>query len=156
MFQSGKAEAEAMAAPADAPRLLSLTARVVSAFVANNPIKSEQLAEIITAVHGALSGNAPVAGLPVPLTFRRAVGLRRSLCSREQIISMIDGKPYSTLKEHLTRHGLSPEEYRRRYRLPKDYPMVAPAHSALRRAIAIRTGLPDIRRSGNAKAAPRR
>ncbi len=65
-----------------------------------------------------------------------AVGARKSLASKDHIISMIDGKPYKTLRRHLSGHGLTPEQYRERYNLKADYPMVAETYSAARREMA--------------------
>lgn len=73
--------------------------------------------------------------------FEAAVSIRKSLASPERIISMIDGKPYMSLARHLKVHGLTPDEYRARYGLRSDYPMVAPAYSAARRAMALKIGL---------------
>lgn len=73
--------------------------------------------------------------------FTPAVSARKSLASKDHILSMIDGKPYKTLRRHLSTHGLSPEEYRRRYNLKPDYPMVAENYSAVRRAMAHKIGL---------------
>lgn len=73
--------------------------------------------------------------------FSPAVTARKSLASKDHIISMIDGKPYRTLTRHLRTNGLTPDEYRARYRLKKDYPMVAPAYSEARRAMAKSLGL---------------
>lgn len=70
-----------------------------------------------------------------------AVSVRKSLASRDHIISLIDGKPYRTLRRHLTGHGLTPDEYRQRYGLKRDYPMVAPAYSEARSATAKAIGL---------------
>ena len=70
-----------------------------------------------------------------------AVSARKSLASRDHIISMIDGKPYRTLRRHLTTHGLTPDEYRQRYGLKSDYPMVAPSYSESRSAMAKTIGL---------------
>lgn len=70
-----------------------------------------------------------------------AVSVRKSLASKDHIISMIDGKPYRTLRRHLSTHGLTPEEYRERYNLRADYPMVAPSYSEARRAMAHKIGL---------------
>ena len=74
-------------------------------------------------------------------SFTPAVSVRKSLASKDHIISMIDGKPYKALRRHLTGHGLTPEEYRRRYNLKADYPMVAETYSAARRAMAQKIGL---------------
>lgn len=73
--------------------------------------------------------------------FTPAVTTRRSLSSPDYIISMIDGKPYKTLRRHLSKRGLTPEQYRERYGLKADYPMVAPAYSATRREMAKKIGL---------------
>lgn len=73
--------------------------------------------------------------------FVPAVSVRKSLGSRDHIISMIDGKPYKTLRRHLSTHGLTPEQYRERYNLKADYPMVAPNYSEARRAMAKKIGL---------------
>lgn len=76
-----------------------------------------------------------------PEQFTPAVSVRKSLASPEHIISLIDGKPYRSLKRHLSAHGLTPNEYRQRYGLKADYPMVAPAYSESRRETAKRIGL---------------
>ena len=73
--------------------------------------------------------------------FTPAVSVRKSLASKDHIISMIDGKPYKTLRRHLSTHGLTPDEYRSRYNLKLDYPMVAENYSAARRAMAHKIGL---------------
>lgn len=73
--------------------------------------------------------------------YEPAVSIRKSLASRDRIISMIDGKPYMSLARHLKVHGLTPDEYRERYGLRPDYPMVAPAYSEARRAMALKIGL---------------
>lgn len=73
--------------------------------------------------------------------FTPAVSVRKSLASKDHIISMIDGKPYRALRRHLSTHGLTPEEYRARYNLKPDYPMVAESYSAQRREMAKKIGL---------------
>ena len=70
-----------------------------------------------------------------------AVSARKSLASPDHIISMIDGKPYKTLRRHLTTNGLTPEQYRERFNLKADYPMVAATYSEARRAMAKSIGL---------------
>lgn len=70
-----------------------------------------------------------------------AVSVRKSLASRDHIISLIDGKPYRTLRRHLSTHGLTPDDYRQRYGLRADYPMVAPSYSESRSAMAKTIGL---------------
>lgn len=73
--------------------------------------------------------------------FTPAVSVRKSLASPEHIISMIDGRPYKALRRHLSSNGLTPDDYRQRYGLRADYPMVAPAYSESRSAMAKTTGL---------------
>lgn len=85
--------------------------------------------------------------------FEPAVTARKSLASKDHIISMIDGKPYKTLRRHLSTNGLTPEEYRARYNLKSDYPMVAPSYSESRRAMAKKIGLGRKPGSGRKKAA---
>jgi predicted transcriptional regulator len=108
-----------------------------------------QFLQSIHATLDRLSGDAtdlPNAGSPATSTARDqehvpAVTVRKSLASPERIISMIDGKPYTTLKRHLSRHGLTPAQYRERYGLKDDYPMTAPAYAERRRQIAQKIGL---------------
>jgi predicted transcriptional regulator len=88
---------------------------------------------------GGSSAEAPAEEAVAQYT--PAVTARKSLASRDHIISMIDGKPYKTLRRHLTTNGLTPEEYRARYNLKADYPMVAEAYSEARRTMAKSIGL---------------
>ena len=86
-----------------------------------------------------------------------AVTVRRSLASKDHIISLIDGKPYKALRRHLTTHGLTPDEYRARYNLRPDYPMVAQSYSEQRREMAKKIGLgrkPDQKAAAGAGSAP--
>lgn len=123
--------------------LTQLTVELLSAFVANNNVRSDDLPALIASTHTALSGlSAPGQGEPEPVEQHQpAVTARKSLANRDFIISLIDGKPYKSLKRHLTGHGLNPEEYRSRYNLPSSYPMVAPGYSDARREVAKRLGL---------------
>ena len=98
------------------------------------------LAAMAAAV-GSLSATVETAEQDMAPVYAGAVTARKSLSSPDQIISMIDGKPYSSLKRHLAKLGLTPDEYRRRYGLKADYPMVAPGYSERRRVIAMETGL---------------
>ncbi len=127
-------------AEAEKPDLTTLTVQLLSAYVSNNMVPSAELAGLIQSTRTALSGDIVPAEPAVP-EFAPAVTARKSLASRDHILSMIDGKPYKTLKRHLSTHGLSPAEYRGRYKLPKDYPMVALGYSEQRREVAKRLGL---------------
>jgi predicted transcriptional regulator len=131
-------------AEAEQRDLTTLTVELLSAYVAKNEVKSDDLAALIKTTHGALAeidAPAPAPAAPAEPEYPPAVSVRKSLASREHLISMIDGKPYKTLKRHASRHGLTPAEYRQRYNLPADYPMVAPAYSEQRRGVAARLGL---------------
>lgn len=141
------------------PDLTALTVNLLSSFVSNNTVRVDELPKLISDTHSALAALAPAsatAPTPAPAEkapaerFEPAVTVRRSLASREHIISLIDGKPYKTLRRHLTARGLTPEQYRARYKLPADYPMVAPAYSEARRETAKRLGLGRKRAAGTA------
>jgi predicted transcriptional regulator len=122
--------------------LTTLTVDLLSAYFANNTIESAELAGLIKTTHDALKAlNAPPAETAAAPEFPPAVTVRKSLASHEHILSLIDGKPYKVLKRHLHTHGLTPAEYRARYNLAKDYPMVAPAYSEHRRSVAKALGL---------------
>ncbi|AMK25139.1 MucR family transcriptional regulator [Sphingobium sp. TKS] len=135
------------------PDITTLTVQLVSAFVSNNNVGSEGLADLIRTTRLALTDDlaAKPAEASAP-TYTPAVSVRKSLSSPDHILSMIDGKPYKTLKRHLASHGLTPNDYRERYGLPKSYPLVAPNYSEARRAVATKLGLG--RKPVNAKKAP--
>jgi predicted transcriptional regulator len=116
--------------------LVELTAWVVSSFVAHNSVALSEVPKLINSTHNALLAlnPAPAAGLTrVP-----AVPPEKSV-TRDYIICLDDGRRLKTLKAHIRRkYSLSPDEYRARWQLPEDYPMVAPAYAELRSAIARR------------------
>ncbi len=100
------------------------------------------LAKMHQAVNDLASPAAPAPAAEEEATeYTPAVTVRKSLASKDHIISMIDGKPYKTLKRHLGGHGLTPAQYRERYNLKADYPMVAESYSEARRAMAHKIGL---------------
>ena len=115
----------------------------------NNRVNAEEVPQFLRNMHATvteLAGGSSVAGessddAPAAPEFTPAVTVRKSLASKDHIISMIDGKPYKTLKRHLSRHGLTPDEYRQRYGLKPDYPMVSESYSAARREMAKKIGL---------------
>jgi predicted transcriptional regulator len=120
--------------------LTALTVQLLSAYVSNNTVPSENLAGLIETTRSALAGKTEPAAPPEP-EFPPAVTVRKSLASKDHILSLIDGRPYKALKRHLATNGLTPAEYRERYGLPKDYPMVAPNYSEHRREVAKKLGL---------------
>jgi predicted transcriptional regulator len=122
--------------------LKELTATVVAAYLENAKVAADELPTLINDVYAALGGIDQPAAAPAPEPQKKATSaeLRRSV-TPDAIISFIDGKPYRTLKRHLTGHGLTPQTYRETYGLPSDYPMVAPSYSATRSALAKKLGL---------------
>jgi predicted transcriptional regulator len=102
------------------------------------------------------SGATETAG-EQPQSYEGKVSARKSLASPDHILSMIDGKPYKTLRRHLSTHGLTPDQYRERYGLKSDYPMVAANYSESRRAMAKQIGLgrkPGQKKGEGAPTAP--
>jgi predicted transcriptional regulator len=129
----------------------------------NNRVAAEDVPAFLRTMHATITelagGNAaaPEASeeeAPAVEEFTPAVTVRKSLASKDHLISLIDGKPYKTLKRHLAGHGLTPEEYRRRYGLKPDYPMVAENYSAARREMAHKIGLGSKGRAAKARSAP--
>ena len=120
--------------------LIALTADIVSAHVSNNTIAVAELPELIREVHGTLS----MLGKPgaEPETRREpAVPVRASI-KPDYLVCLEDGKKLKMLKRHLiTRYNLTPDQYRRRWSLPPDYPMVAPNYAEQRRSLAKQIGL---------------
>lgn len=132
----------------DTPKIIELAAELTAAWLANpnTRAETETVTAFLKAVHGALAQLAGTAPEPVDASAEApahvpAVTARKSLASPDRIISLIDGKPYRTLRRHLSTHGLTPDEYRARYNLRPEYPMVAPAYSEARRAMAKKIGL---------------
>jgi predicted transcriptional regulator len=126
--------------------LTSLTVDLLSAYLgSHNNVRAEDLPRLISSTHAALAGlkqgQAEDQAAPATEEHVPAVSARKSLSNPDFIISMIDGKPYKTLKRHLGRHGLTPQEYRERFNLPASYPMVAKGYSEQRRDVAKRLGL---------------
>lgn len=120
---------------------VGLTAQLVAAYVAHNSVPVSDLPGLIGDTHAALVclsvlGASSPAGADRPT----AAQIRGSI-TPEALISFEDGKPYKTLRRHLTLRGLSAEAYRRKWRLPGDYPMTAASYSARRSALAKSFGL---------------
>ncbi len=128
--------------------LVELTADIVSAYVSGNQVPAQELPALIRTVFATLR---EVEGAPVvePETSQEpAVAIKKSV-TPEFIICLEDGKKFKSLKRHLrTRYSLSPEEYRAKWGLPHDYPMVAPNYAKARSALAKRMGLGTSRRGG--------
>lgn len=128
---------------AGAADLLSLTADIVVAFLANNKVDPVAVPEVISATHAALvqlTGPQVEAITESALKKPNRAAIRKSV-TEEGIISFLDGKMYKTLKRHLSVRGYSPDSYREEFGLPADYPIVAPGYSAIRSAKAKEIGL---------------
>ncbi|RTL68178.1 MAG: MucR family transcriptional regulator [Hyphomicrobiales bacterium] len=121
--------------------LVGLTAQIISAYVGSNSVAKEDLAGIIGEVHEALSRAAQRVPMPEREELKPAVALKKSV-TPDYIICLEDGKKFKSLKRHLrTHYNLSPEEYREKWNLPHDYPMVAPNYAAARSSLAKQMGL---------------
>ncbi|MFU0505249.1 Ros/MucR family transcriptional regulator [Pseudaminobacter sp. NGMCC 1.201702] len=128
--------------PKPAADLIGLTTKIVSAYVSNNSVPKTELLRLITDTHTAIAGlvtpNAPdqKEGKPVP-----AVSIRKSV-TPDFLTCLEDGKKFKSLKRHLATHFyLTPDQYRQKWNLPADYPMVAPNYSASRSTLAKSSGL---------------
>ncbi|MBB3694823.1 MucR family transcriptional regulator [Sphingomonas sp. BK580] len=125
---------------------IALAAELTTAWLTNPHTRagSAEVLAFLTSMHEAVSGLSSPAlaeGATSALEHVPAVSVRKSLADPNRIISMIDGKPYASLKRHLASHGLTAAEYRERFSLKTDYPMVAPGYSEGRRALAKQIGL---------------
>ncbi len=121
--------------------LMRLGADIVSAFVSRNSVAVDAVPDVIRSVHQALSGLTGAPPVPPEEKRRPAASIAKSV-QHEYIICLEDGKRLKMLKRYLrSRYDLSPEEYRRRWGLPADYPMVVPAYSARRSDFAKQIGL---------------
>jgi predicted transcriptional regulator len=121
--------------------VIGMVADIVSAYVAHNSVSANELPHFIKQVHDALKGiNAGASEAPVAPQ-APAVSVRKSI-SPDFLICLEDGRKFKSLKRHLrTKYNMSPEDYRAKWGLPKDYPMVAPNYAASRSALAKSMGL---------------
>lgn len=122
--------------------MIELTAEIVAAYVANNPVAATDLPGLIGQVFEALNNvNQPVQIEEIPEPQKPAVPIKKSI-TNDYLICLEDGQKFKSLKRHLGVHyGLSPEEYRAKWNLPADYPMVAPNYAMKRSALAKAVGL---------------
>ena len=119
---------------------IELTADIVAAYVSNNSVEAGDLARLIDQVHQALT-QASSGGVPEPEPAPTpAVPVKKSVTA-DYLISLEDGRKYKSLKRHLSTRGMTPDDYRTKWGLPKDYPMVAANYSAQRSSLAKSLGL---------------
>lgn len=139
---------------AQQPDFVALTGDVVSAYVSNNSIPTADLAGLIDAVYQALHGLKTSSGEAQDKTEKATPAQVRKSITPDALISFEDGKPYKTLRRHLTIRGLTPEMYRAKHGLPVDYPMTSATYSAQRSALAQSLGLGRHRQETEAAPAP--
>src|SRR3954470_21905582 len=129
------------------PKTIELAAEIVSAFVSNNSVPVTELPALISNVHAALTNAAQGTTEPPKEELRPAVPVRKSV-QPDYIVCLDDGKRFKSLKRHLrTVYNLTPEQYRAKWGLPADYPMVAPNYTAVRSELAKQMGLGAQRRT---------
>jgi predicted transcriptional regulator len=130
----------------DGGNFIELTADIVSAYVSNNSVAASDISNLINHVHAALVrvSSGQVESQPEPL--KPAISVKKSI-TPEHIVCLEDGKKFKSLKRHLrTQYNLTPEQYRDKWALPPDYPMVAPNYAAARSQLAKQMGLGQQRR----------
>lgn len=119
---------------------IELTAEIVSAYVSNNPVPVADVASLIASVHASITSLGKDSEPDVEVQ-KPAVSVKKSI-SDDYLICLEDGKRFKSLKRHLmTHYGLTPDEYRAKWGLPRDYPMVAPTYAAARSQLAKNMGL---------------
>lgn len=137
-----------MSDTADSADYIELAADIVSAYVSNNSVPASDLPTLINDVHSALLRVTGGAIAPVNDSLKPAVAPRKSVTS-DYIVCLEDGKKFKSLKRHLrTQYNMSPEEYRDKWALAPDYPMVAPNYAKARSQLAKQMGLGQQRRRG--------
>lgn len=125
----------------DRVEIMHLTSDIVSSHVSNNPVATADLPALIESVYATLTGIAAAAEEPPVEELKPAVSIKKSI-TPDHLICLEDGKKLKMLKRHLkTAYDMSPEEYRQRWGLSPDYPMVAPNYAAKRQELARKIGL---------------
>jgi predicted transcriptional regulator len=137
----------------DRERFIELTSRIVSAYVLHNVTAPEDLPKLIIETHAALTGSFHPASSAPEKTLKPAVPIKKSITD-EYLICLEDGGKYKSLKRHLnTKYGLTPDQYRKKWGLPADYPMVAAAYAATRSNLAKKALLGHARDARNPETA---
>jgi predicted transcriptional regulator len=128
--------------------LIDMTAEIVSAYVGHNTIAPEELPGLIQRVFAALNGASLGSAVQVQADAEPAVPIRKSI-TPDYLICLEDGKKFKSLKRHLhTHYNLTPDEYREKWGLPRDYPMVAPNYAQARSRLAKKMGLGQAGQNG--------
>ena len=130
----------------DAANFIELTAEIVSAYVSNNTVPAGDIPALINQVHAALTRVSSSKSEAPAEPLKPAVSVKKSI-TPEHIVCLEDGKKFKSLKRHLrTQYNMTPEQYRDKWSLPADYPMVAPNYAAARSQLAKQMGLGQQRR----------
>ncbi len=125
---------------------IELTANIVSAYVSNNATSAAELPGLIAQVHSALQRVSTGATEAAPEPTRPAISVKKSM-TPDYLVCLEDGKRFKSLKRHLrSQYNMSPEQYREKWNLPADYPMVAPNYAVARSQLAKKMGLGQQRR----------
>jgi predicted transcriptional regulator len=133
-------------AMSEANNHIELAAEIVSAYVSNNSVPASELATLLGDIHSAIVRVSTGATVVVPEVAKPAVSPKKSI-TNDYSICLEDGRKFKSLKRHLrTQYNMSPEQYREKWTLPADYPMVAPAYAKARSALAKQMGLGQQRR----------
>ncbi len=142
-------------------RLRELVAQVASSYFSNSHVAPAEIPTILSQIASTLSAVAPSTAEPVEpvkeqlvATLASTAQIRKSI-THDALISFEDNRPYRTLRRHLAARGLTVEEYRAKWGLPDDYPMIAAAYSAKRSQLALSIGLGQKRRPPNAAPTPK-
>lgn len=137
-----------MSETTESTAFIELATDIISAYVSNNTVAAAELPALINDVHAALQRLSRNEELPEAEPLKPAVPVKRSV-HPDFIICLEDGKKFKSLKRHLrTRYDMTPEQYREKWNLPADYPMVAPNYAAARSELAKQMGLGQQRRRG--------
>ncbi|MBN9310112.1 MAG: MucR family transcriptional regulator [Devosia sp.] len=140
-MESGASNSSAAGSEARSSHLVELSADIVSAYVSHNALSASDLGKLIASVHATLVGLGGAAEPEAVVEAKPAVPVKKSI-TPEYLICLEDGKKFKSLKRHLrTEYDMSPEEYRAKWNLPPDYPMVAPTYSEARSRLAKTIGL---------------
>ena len=140
----------------ETPNVTNMVVDIIAAFVGHNSVPAAELPSLITSVHKALTGIAAGEETKAAEPQQPAVSVKKSI-GTDFIVCLEDGRKFKSLKRHLrTKYNMTPEDYRAKWNLPKDYPMVAPAYAKARSDLAKQMGLGQggrqVARKGRAKA----
>jgi len=139
----------------NSPDKVSLSADIVAAYVTHNSVPPGGLAALIESVHLALTNLGDVEAAPQTEALVPAVPIRKSV-TPGFLICLDDGKKFKSLRRHLGMLGMTPDQYRTKWSLPKDYPMVAPDYAATRSALAKKLGLGQLRKDSSTRKSGRK